>query len=200
MSKTMSNYYKDVVKVNPDQSLDWIKRKVRNDKGQVPNGAILETISSPAQGTVIIKQSWKDYDTKDPKATFTDMLHEGWIKDNEIKQKDPKGLKVIVQENIMPVTTFDSKGVKLNTCNAIDEVFAKLNHPRDQVLKLDAKSTNPDVKACYELMSSQTHVARPLQWLSDRHEPLGNAKVESLSLTTIESSIQQFQIAITLFR
>jgi hypothetical protein len=116
---------------------------------------------------------FREHDAVEPKAKFTDMLHEGLAKDNTITGKGEsgvRGVKTIVQDNIIFRDTTDSKGIRLNIVEAIDEVFAKLGRPREEIVTLDPKSTDPNVKASYELMSAQTHVARPLQWLSERHD------------------------------
>jgi hypothetical protein len=196
----MAKFYNEVLNIDPDASGNWRGMKVVNLGSNTPNVGILETISSPGQGTLIVKQSNKDADINNPKASQTDMFDATWLADNKGAGTDPKGLKLIIRDNIVAVPTKDSNGIDLNTVTAIDEVFTKLNTPKDQVLRLDAQSTDPNIKASYELMSAQTHVARPLQWFTDRHQSLGDPKIETLVITTNQHPIGQYQIAIILTR
>ncbi|KAK1978350.1 hypothetical protein LZ30DRAFT_691495 [Colletotrichum cereale] len=147
---------------------------------------ILETITDSSQGVLFVKQSWKDRDQSPPKATWTDMVHDNWMNECGRRGHVPKSLKLIVRDNIQSHTTEDSNGIKLNTQKAIDDVFEMFSADKTKTLKIDAKSDNPDVKASYQLLSAQTHVARVLQWLKDRHNDLGDKKIDSLDVNHID--------------
>ncbi|KAK2009268.1 hypothetical protein LZ32DRAFT_590568 [Colletotrichum eremochloae] len=157
----------------------------RKDKDNVSSTKllILETITNSEEGVMVVKQSWKDRDQNPPKAKWTDMVHDNWMAECKSKGHDPKGLKFIVRDNIQYQTIKSGKGgdqIELNTFTAINEIFDFLRADKTKTLKIDAKSDNPDIKASYQLLSAQTHVARVLQWLKDRHNDLGDKKIASL--------------------
>ncbi|GKT50681.1 uncharacterized protein ColSpa_10862 [Colletotrichum spaethianum] len=179
----------------------WVKRRTfRNDADarsskDIP---IMETYANPTDGAIIIKQSWnKDRDEPVPKATWTDMVNDQWM--TVTAKKDPKNLKYVIRDNIQDIDTKDRSGITLNTKAAIDKVFE--TNPRakkDETLILNRESTDPKDKADYELLAAQTHVARVIQWLKDRHETLGDKKIKSLHVNHLEGPGSQYSIIIEL--
>lgn len=180
----ISDGYLDEMNIQVNDAGAWMLRGIyRPDTVAAEN--ILETITDVSQGTIVVKNSWKSNDQAVPKATWTDMVHDNWMDacaNADRGAKDPKSLKYVVRDNIQFKDTVDSNGIKLNTPTAMITVFDKLSADKTKTLTIDAKSTNTDVKASYELLSAQTHVARVLQWLKDRHTDLGDKKIAKLHL------------------
>ncbi|WQF77154.1 hypothetical protein CDEST_02168 [Colletotrichum destructivum] len=158
---------------------------------------IMVTYANPTDGAVFIKESWnKDRDQPVPKATWTDMVSDQWM---IVAKQDTKNLKYVIRDNIQDINTKDSSGITLNTKVAIDEIFK--SNPRaknDETLTLDRESANDKDKADYELLAAQTHVARVIQWLKDRHASLGDKKIKTLHVNTVEGPGNQHSIIIEL--
>ncbi|KZL68824.1 hypothetical protein CT0861_12105, partial [Colletotrichum tofieldiae] len=197
---TEKNYLDDLGIKATDKNTWYVRGVFREEEDNVSRKRfpIFETIIDAGQGAVIVKQSWKDRDQSPPKATWTDMIHDNWMLECQLRGKDPKSMKYIVRDNVQFQTTEDSKGIMLNTQKAIDDVYDMLDADKTGTLKIDAKSDNSVVKASYQLLSAQTHVARVLQWLKDRHGDLGNKKIASLDLHHIEHSSRMYSIVINL--
>lgn len=177
----------------------WSARSVfRKDTVSTARAPILETYTDASQGALAVKQSWKDRDQPVPKAAWTDMVHDNWLEACKVKGKDPKGLKYVIRDNIQYQTTRDSKGIELNTPHAIDAAFERMSADKTNTLKIDAKSTDANAKASYELLSAQTHVARVLQWLKDRHRDLGDKKIANLHINHRDHPSGQYNIVIEL--
>lgn len=177
-----------------------MKRKTFRDDGDgrsSKNAPILETYANPTDGAIIIKQSWnKDRDQPVPKASWTDMVNDQWAK---VAQDDPKNLRYVIRDNIQDIDTRDSSGTTLNTKRAIDEVFRSNPRARmDETLTLDRASPDPKDKADYELLAAQTHVARVIQWLKDRHATLGDKKIKTLHVNSQDGPGNQYGIIIEL--
>lgn len=162
-----------------------------------PNVAVLETVTNANHGTIVVKTSYKDNDDLQ-KARWTDLIHDNWMVECQHASKDPKGLKYIVRDNIIEEITTDSKGVRLHTPDAIDEVFKRLKAATQKTLVIDAKSNDADIKASYQLLSAQTHVGRVLQWLKDYHSVLGDKKIGRLHLLHEKGVTKQYNIIIEL--
>ncbi|GJC87848.1 hypothetical protein ColLi_10686 [Colletotrichum liriopes] len=194
------DYLKNLGIKATDEDTWYVRGVFRAGKDNVSkrNLLIFETITDAGQGAVVVKQSWKDRDQSPPKATWTDMIHDNWMLECQLRGQDPKSMKYIVRDNIQFQTTEDSKGIMLNTQKAIDDVYDMLGADKTKTLKIDAKSDNSDVKASYQLLSAQTHVARVLQWLKDRHGDLGDKKIASLDVNHIDHISRMYSIVIIL--
>jgi hypothetical protein len=123
---------------------------------------------------------------------WTTMVMDNWRTTAGTQQK-VQGLKYMVRDNIQPIDTVDSKGVKLNTVDAMRTSFEKMNADKKNTLTLDPKSTNANEAAAFQLMAAQTHVARPLQLLKDYHNELGNLKITKLHLQSNEHKSRSYQ-------
>ncbi|EFQ28372.1 hypothetical protein CGRA01v4_12026 [Colletotrichum graminicola] len=185
--------------INELEKESWKKRRTfRSDGGSSKDEPILETYANPTDGAMIIKQSWnKDRDPA-PKATWTDMVNDQWM---TVAKNNPKNLKYVIRDNIQDIDTTDSSGIILNTKKAIDEVFEsnpRAKNKKDQTLTLDRESADAKDRADYELLAAQTHVARVIQWMKDRHASLGDKKIKTLHVNSIEGPGDQYSIIIEL--
>ncbi|TDZ49570.1 hypothetical protein CTRI78_v008041 [Colletotrichum trifolii] len=186
--------------INEENSKSWKKRITFREDGDERSSRkdpILVTYANPKDGAIIIKQSWnKDRDQPVPKATWTDMVNDQWM---IVAKENPKNLRYVIRDNIQNIDTKDSSGITLNTQTAIDEVFkSNPRAKRDQTLAIDRESTNAKDKADYELLAAQTHVARVIQWIKDRHASLGDKKIKTLHVNSIEGPGNQYSIIIEL--
>ncbi|KAI2627768.1 hypothetical protein GGR54DRAFT_636891 [Hypoxylon sp. NC1633] len=170
-----------------DYKKDWASTDVV--KGE--SGTIVKTIQDGDQGVLAVKESWnKD---KDPNGVgWTTMVMDNWRTTAGTTEKI-QGLKYMVRDNIQTIDTTDSKGVKLNTVNAMTTVFDKMKADTKKTLTLDPKSNNPDEIASFQLMAAQTHVARPVQLLKDYHNELGNLKITKLHLQDYNHESRDYQ-------
>lgn len=166
---------------------NWDRTSVSKDGGK----EIVETIQDAAQGTLVVKQSWNK--ENDPNGVgWTTMVMDNWRTTAGTSEK-VKGLKYMIRDLIQPINTVDSKGVKLNTVEAMRTVFEKMKANKKETLVLDSKSTNTDEIASFQLMAAQTHVARPLQLLKDYHNELDNLNIAKLYLQTNDHKSQSYQ-------
>lgn len=172
--------YLNDLKINVENKETWRKRITTRPEisSEEP---LFAAVTDPHQQVIVVKESWKRNDVSNPTATWTDFIDEAWMSECARTEQDPKSLKYIVRDNIQGEQEItDSSGIKLDTPKAIQAALKLLDAENKMSVEIDAKSSDPKVKAAYQLLSAQTHLARVLQWLKDRHSSLGNKKVVAL--------------------
>lgn len=179
--KRRLDYLKDLG-IQGTENRRWMNRIVHY-KGnmRIP---ILETTQDASQGVIVVKQSWNKERDPEPKASWTQMVMDNWR--TVATAAHVQDLRYMIQDNIQDITVTDSRGIRLNTPEAIREVYGKLRADTLETLTIDPRSSDADELASYQLLAAQTHVARPLQLLKDYHQELGDLKIAKLHLMHID--------------
>ncbi|KAF1987328.1 hypothetical protein K402DRAFT_420547 [Aulographum hederae CBS 113979] len=176
---------------------DYIQLNGKNPQTDLP---ILETYESKDQKAVIVKNSWGKSEDPNPALSWTAMTMSNWRAASGDGVKD---LKFIVRDNVQSVNTVSSEGITLNSVNAINQAFTRMDAPKQDTLELSLDRNSPNVNeiAAFELMAAQTHVARVYQMLKDYRSELGNLDIAKLHLQTNKqnpSTVAQYNIIIEL--